>query len=164
MKKEVMIIFFICLTFLLGLIFIGANDDMVVEANFVNFGELGEEIISIQVPDYIFLGIINKDNPFKESNMIRINNTGTVDTRVTPQLASDASEVFNYTYFRKQKSTTTNDTSLTAFHKIGEYEVNVNKNNHATFYMSLNLTDFNGTLPSNDINLSATIKFTAMAA
>jgi len=161
MKRGMIIILLACLTFLLGLIFISADDNMTVEANFVGYGG---GTFSIQVPDYIFLGSVSKDNPFKESNMIRINNTGVINAVVTPQLTSDSLEVFNYTYFRKQKSTTTNDTSLIEFHRIGEYSIDVNKKDDATFYMSLNLTDFNGTLPSDDINLSTTIKFTAMAA
>ena len=66
-------------------------------------------------------------------------------------------------YFRKQKSTTTNDSSLVAFRKIGEYSINISENDFETFYISLNLTDFNGTLPLNNLDLNATIKFVGMA-
>jgi hypothetical protein len=156
----VKIILFVSLIFILGLIFINADDEMSVEANFNGYGGGS---FSIQVPDYIYLGSISKDDPFNEVS-IKINNTGVVNAIVTPQLASDSPEVFNYIYFRKQKSTSTNDSSLTAFHKIGEYSVNVSKKGYETFYMSLNLTDFKEILPSDDINLSTTIKFVGMAA
>lgn len=152
-----MIILIICLTFLLGLIFISASDEMTVEANFVGYGG---GTFSIQVPDYISLGTINKDDPFNEIKII-INNTGVVNAIVTPQLAYNSPEVFNYTYFREHM---THNGTAVPFEKIGNFSIDVNKKNDATFYMSLNLTDFNKTLSSDDINLSTTIKFTAMAS
>ena len=158
--KRISIILFLGFIFILGLIFIKADDNMVIEANFNGYGG---GTFSIHVPDHISLGSISKDDPFNEVS-IRINNTGVVNAVVTPQLSSNSPEVFNYIYFRKQKSTSTNDSSLTAFHKIGGYSIDVNKKDDATFYMSLNLTEFKGILPSDDINLSTTIKFVGMAA
>jgi hypothetical protein len=162
LKKAGVIVFLVSLIFLAGLIFIKADDEMTVEANFTGYSG---GTFSIQVPDYIFLGEVSPETPFTEtSKTIRINNTGSANAIVTPELASNSPEVFNYLYFRKQKSTSTNDTSLIEFHKIGEYSINVNKKDDTTFYVSLNLTDFKKTLPSDDINLSTIIKFVGMAA
>lgn len=161
LKKAEVIVLLVSLIFLAGLVFIKADDNMIVEANFVGYGE--ENIISIEVPDYIDLGNVSKDRPISsEEPNIRINNTGALNIIVTPQLISGSKEVFNYTYFRKYISSS-NET-LNQFHKIGEYSTNVNKNSHTTFYISLNLTDFKGNLSSNNINLNTTIKFVGMAA
>ena len=134
---------------------------MIVEANFVGYGE---QFINIIVPDYIYLGKVDKDNPISSLEpLIRINNTGNVNVIVTPELASGSPAVFNYTYFRKQKTSTTNP-SLNVSHQIGEYNISIKKMDDETFYMRLNLTDFEGILPSDNLNLSATIKFIAMAS
>lgn len=161
LKKAEVIVLLVSLIFLAGLVFIKADDNTVIEANFLGYGE---EIISIQVPDHINLGEVNKDDPLSSEKIIRINNTGTRNLRIIPELAFNSPEVFNYTYFRKQKTTSTNDSSLTAFHKIGEYNINISKDDYETFYISLNLTDFKGNLSSNNINLNTTIKFVGMAA
>ncbi len=160
LKRGILIVFLAALILSIGFVFISADDEMTVEAKFVGYGT---QFIGIEVPDYISLGEVNKDDPFSDEKNIRINNTGTINVKVTPELASGSPAVFDYTYFRKQKTSTT-DPSLNVSHKIGEYNIDINADNYETFYMRLDLTDFTGTLSSNNINLSATIKFTAMAS
>jgi hypothetical protein len=160
--KRGLLIAVILAILLVGFLPVQAENGMVVEANFIDFGE---ETITVEVPDYISLGEVSKDDPVSSLEpKIRINNTGNMKVLITPELATGSSPAFNYLFFRKQKTTSTNDTSLTAFHQIGTYNVNIDRGDYETFYISLNLTDFDGVLSSDNLNLSTTVKFTAMAS
>lgn len=155
-RKGILIAFLAALMLSAGFMLISADDEMTVEAEFINYGN---QFISIEVPDYISLGEVSKDDPFSDEKNISISNTGTINAIVTPELASGSHAVFNYTYFREHK--TQNGTAF-PFEHIEDFSINVEGGDHKTFYMSMNLTGFNGTLSSNNINLSTTIRFTAM--
>ena len=159
MKRLVWIILLACIALISSFILVSASNEMVVTANFVGYGA---EVISIQYPDSIYLGEVHKDYPFSDEKNIRINNTGNSRIIITPELATNASEVFNYTYFRKQKTSTT-DPTLNVSHKIGEYNITIEETDYETFYIRLDLTNFSETLNSDSLNLSTQIKLTAMA-
>jgi len=135
---------------------VNSDDIMVVEANFQGYAER----ISIEVPDYLYLGEVTRDNPVSEEINIKVNDTGNIDAMVIPTLSSDSPEVFNYLYFRKYQ--TSNGTNVIPT-RIGSFEVNVSKHSSTSFYMSLNLTDFNGTLNSDNLNLNSSVQFLGIA-
>ncbi len=153
LKRGILIVFLAALILSIGFIFISADNEMIVEANFVGYGT---QFISIIVPDYIYLGEVSKGDPSVESSKFYINNTGTIDVKITANISGNVSEVFNYLHLRKFG----NSTQI----KINDFETEIFSDDDKSFYVGINMTNFNGTLSSNDINLNATIKFTAMAS
>lgn len=135
--------------------------EMVVGVNVLGYEG---DYIRIQVPDYISLGEVSKNYPLSDEIKIRVNNTGTIDAIVTPELVSGSNPIFDYTFFRKQTQTSTNNTYLIEFHRIGDYNINVDKKDYETFYVSMNLSDYNGTWPTENLDLNTTIRFNAMSA
>lgn len=147
----------------------GINASMNVKVDLVGFNITTGGEISIWVPDKIDLGEVSKTKLISSEEGIWINNTGIVDIRVTPELKDSEEEIFKYLYFRKQKSTTTNNTDLVTFYKIGDYYLDIDKPvtgksfraEHC--YMQLNLTDFNGEIKEDVNNYNAEIIFLATA-
>lgn len=145
------------------------NDTMVVEVNLVGFGnESSFEGVSIEVPDYVFLGNLTKNELLSEEVSIQINNTGSVPIRVTPQLVNSNENIFSYLFFRLQKTTSTNNTDLIKFYKIGNFSVDIAKPTTGskakkTVYMQLNLTDYPEAIDQDVIGHKADIVFLAMA-
>ncbi len=135
---------------------VNANDTTTVEAHFQGYGQE----ISMEVPDYINLGNFDKNNLWNETSKVYVNNTGGYTISVTPELSEDSPGVFENLGFRESKTKNGIAVDPTI---IGDYTFNITKNNRKGFYMSLNITDFNGTLPSDDITLNAKVKFVATA-
>ena len=144
----------------------GENATMTVKVDLVGFGT-SEGEISIWVPDEIDLGEVTKNDLVSNEKGIWINNTGTVDIKVTPQLVDPEEEIFSYLYFRKQQSTKTNNTDLITFYKIGDYSLNIDepgtgkKYRAEHCYMQLNLTDFDGEIREDVDNYNTEIIFLA---
>jgi len=155
-EKHFLLAVGLLLVSLFSLSLVNSDDIMLVEANFQGYAER----ISIEVPDYLYLGEITKENPISEEISIKINNTGNIDVVVILVLPTGSPEVFNYLYFRKYK--TSNGINVIP-DRIGSYEVNVSSKSTTNFYMSLNLTDFNGTLNSNNININSSVQFFGIA-
>jgi hypothetical protein len=146
-----------------------SNNTMTVSANIIGFrNNPVYEGVGIEVPDLINLGTVTNSSPVSSETIIHINNTGTVDITVTPQLADENDGIFSYLFFRKQKSTTTNDSSLIQFHRIGDYSLNISKPSSGstvktgTCYMSLNLTDFDGPITKDLMNYTGQVIFWAV--
>jgi hypothetical protein len=144
-----------------------ANASMIVEANIIGFSEQGPGSgVSIEVPDYIFLGNVTKDEPVSKEFKTSINNTGTVDITVTPLLADSNEAIFSYLYFRSHQ--TSNGTDV-PYERIGDYSLNILKPSTGSTvrksycYMILNLTDFNGEIKEDLIGYNAEVIFVAMA-
>jgi len=141
-----------------------ANGTMEVEANILGFGNASEiPDVAIEVPDYIFLGNITKENPVSNgSNKVYINNTGKVNVTITPQLADPDEEIFKWLFFRR--ITTDN------WQKIGNYSLNIEQPSAGSrvrskyCYMKLDLTNFNGRIDKDIIGHKADVIFYAMAA
>lgn len=160
--------FLFCLFVNSFFVFAETNDSMFVQVDLIGFGS-GSSEIGIEVPDLVDLGELKKSSLLSSEEGIQINNTGTIDIRVTPLLNDPDEEIFKYLYFRKQQSTSTNNTDLVTFKKIGEYYLDINKPttgktfNHAHSYMQLNLTDFTGRINDDIDNYRAEILFLATA-
>jgi len=145
------------------------NDSMAVEVNLFGFGNESEvPEVGIEVPDYVFLGNVSRDDPLSDEKTIQINNTGKTNIIVTPRLRDDGEEIFQWLYFRTMK-TSQNHTELTIPYKIGDYSVVIEKPSSGNtkrsknIYMRLNLTEFDGNLREDIIGYQKEIIFFAMS-
>jgi len=124
------------LIFLVVIIGVSAedNDSMTILANIFTSG------IQIEVPDDIFFGNLTKGYTSERVD-VYINNTGTVDITVNPELSGNyTGTIFNYTMFKKVLG----DDPL----YVGDFSVNISKPDalgeieSERVYMWLNLTDY----------------------
>lgn len=162
----------LCTVFLLVLIIplsLSANV-ITFEANILS-NATEEAILSLEVPDYIFLGNVTIGEKSSETT-ISINNTGNVDLLITPELVNSGEDIFSYLYFRSQKTQTINGTSgiPVPFEKIGLFSFSVSKPASGSsvrkkdFYTVLDLTNYTGPLQDNLIGHRADVKLVAVAA
>lgn len=141
------------------------NDVMTVEANIIKAAG-NEEIIRVQVPDYLFFGNVSIGEKSEELK-VYVNNTGNVDIKVKPRLTNSAEKIFNNLYFRKFK--TSNGTAV-AFTRIGDFQLDIDKPssgqdyNDEYFYIILDLTNYTETINDNIMGHKADVKFYAVAA
>ena len=140
---------------------------MTVEVNIMGFANQSGNVsdVSIEVPDYINLGNVTKDNPVSEEVDVYINNTGKLPITVTPQLKDSDELIFSYLYFRTR--TSSGNESLNTFYQIGNYSLNLKKpvtdgKTKEYFYMSLDLTNFDGEIKEDLTGYKADIVFLAM--
>ncbi|MDP1729407.1 MAG: hypothetical protein Q8L27_04350, partial [archaeon] len=118
-----------------------SGESMTAEAN------IFADSISIEVPDYIFLGNISKGFA-NEKVKLYINNTGTTNVTITPKLEDSSEKIFNYTYFARRADD--------VFVQIGKFSLNIPK--PSTFggkrdeycYIRLDLTNYPYSI-SNDV-------------
>lgn len=170
-KKFKFIIFFISIiTFIIclpGFAYAHENST-IVEANILGFGN-GSVIsdVSIEVPDYIFIGNVTKDDPVSNEITIYINNTGKLAITVTPRLKDSEENIFSFLFFRTMKTTSTNSTEVIP-KKIGDFSVNIDKpaagsrEKSKRCYVHLNLTGFDGAIKEDLIGYKSEIVFLAM--
>src|SRR3989344_243265 len=112
MKKEIMGVLLLIISLLLIVGLLGSvnaesgNATMTVEVNIMGFANQSGNVsdVSIEVPDYINLGNVTKDNPVSEEVDVYINNTGKLPITVTPQLKDSDELIFSYLYFRTRTS------------------------------------------------------------
>ena len=169
MKRLLLIIAFIISYFLFvnSLVLAEENLTTTVSVDLIGFNSTSIDEINIEVPDNIDLGEVSKTNPVSDEYSLYINNTGIKNIRVTPQLKDSEEEIFKNLYFRKQKTTSTNDTSLITFYRIGSYYLDIDKPlTGKTFraghcYMQLNLTDFSGRITEDIHDYKTEIMFIA---
>lgn len=142
-------------------IFAAQNETMVVEANII--AELTpQDVISIEVPDYIFLGDVNERDSSDKAR-IYVNNTGTVDVTITPILDDATDDIFQYLYFQNRQ--TGNNSQV---YNIGEYSFSIAKpstldgKRSEYFYMWLNLTDYSDDITQDIIGQTGQITFIAL--
>lgn len=145
------------------------NATMTIEANILGFGNESEiPEVGIEVPDYVFLGNVSRNDPLSDEKKININNTGKVNITVTPKLRDNDEEIFGYLYFRTMKASQTHP-ELNIPYKIGEYSIEIEKPSSGNtkrakdIYMRLNLTDFEGNLREDIIGYQKEIIFFAMS-
>src|SRR3989344_7912271 len=84
MKKRALFILILLSALFSFYVSAGQNETMTVEAN-IFAEEIYQDIISIEVPDYIFLGNVSKGEETEKAK-IYVNNTGNVNVTITPQL------------------------------------------------------------------------------
>jgi len=140
---------------------INSNDTMVVEVDLVGF----TSFVGIQVPNQVSLGNLSKSSMKTKEIEVDINNTGNVDVIITPVLKENSHEIFNYLYFRFQK--TVNKTNIKP-EKIGNWSMNVEKPDEGdeykqdSFYMQLDLNEYDNKIREDMMNQKAEIIFYAM--
>ncbi len=138
---------------------------MKVEADIYR-APVDDDTVRISVPDIVDLGSVTL---YDQSEEVRlwINNTGTVDVIVTPQLADEQDEIFSNLYFRPQK--TSNGTDV-EHRRIGDFFFEARKptgsssSNPEDIYMILDLRNFTGILTRDLIDERADIYFVAVEA
>lgn len=141
--KKVVSFLFLLLTILFSYpVIADQNETMTVEVNVI--AELiPQDTISIEVPDYVFLGSINEGDSTDKAK-IYVNNTGTVDVTITPQLVNQNDEIFQNLYFQNRQ---TGNNSI--IHQIGDYSFNIAKPSAINgkraeyMYMWLDLATYN---------------------
>lgn len=128
-----------------------------------------EDIIRVSVPDYIFIGNVTKGGKSAELK-VYVNNTGSVNINVKPQLANKDEAIFNYLYFRSQKTKIINGISTEVpYEKIGNFSFNISKPssgnnfNDEYFYVILDLTNYSENPNQDLIGYKADVKFFAIA-
>jgi len=126
----------------------------------VNVFKEAVDMVRISVPDRVVFGNISKGQDSDEFK-VDINNTGTVDVTVTPQLVDSGETIFSHLYFKRVLAN-----PLT---RIGLYSQNVSApstqggSKAAYMYAVLDLRNFTGTISSDMMNHGADIKFMAVA-
>ncbi|MFA5020100.1 MAG: hypothetical protein WC533_03290 [Candidatus Pacearchaeota archaeon] len=140
------------------------NETMVVEAN-IFAKETEADIISIEVPDYIFIGNVSEGEKTSYDDLIKVyvNNTGNVNITITPQLSEPREEIFSNLWFQSRKTGNSSQE-----YRIGDYSFDINAPSSGSFrseyfYMGLDLTSINNTIIENDlIGYKANITFVAL--
>ena len=138
-----------------------ANDTMIVEVNLLGFGNASETPeVAIEVPDYVNLGDVTKDDPVSnESDRMWINSTGTVNITVTPQITDSDEEIFKFLFFKRITSD--------QWRKIGDWSLDIDKpktgKGKGQFYVRLDLTNFDGNINEDIIGYKNNVVFYAMA-
>lgn len=131
-----------------------SSDSMTAETN------VFADSISIEVPDYIFLGNISKgfaNNYIK----LEMNNSGTTNVIITPLLDDSSEKIFNYTYFARR--TTDN------FVQIGKFSLNITKpssfggKRDEYCYIKLDLTNYPYSISNDMLSHKSDITFWATA-
>jgi len=152
-----MVIFF----FLVLNISAGQNETMSLEVNVLAL-EFPADTVSIEVPDYLFMGDI-KVGDQTEKFQVYVNNSGNVDIIVTPQLQDPSEEIFSNLYFQDRKTGNSSQEYI-----IGEYSFDISEpsteggKRSEYFWMWLDLTDFNEELEEDTIGKRADIMFIAL--
>lgn len=142
-------------------VFAAQNETMAVEVNiFAQYTP--EDTISIEVPDFIFLGDVNEGDSTIKSR-IYVNNTGTVDVTITPRLADSGDEIFQNLYFQNRQSG--NNSQI---YRIGDYSFSIlkpsaiNGKRSEYFYMWLDLANFNDDITEDLIGQRSEVIFMAL--
>lgn len=149
--------------FLVAIGLVSAGEVMQVETNVFSL-DSPTEIVSIEVPDYLFFGNLTPGGESEEFK-IYINNTGNTAVRVTPQLVNSPDEIFENLYFRETK--TSNYTAV-PFERIGIFDFEISKPTASTgvkskyVYVKLDLEDFDSTLNEDLIGIKNEVKFYAV--
>jgi len=163
MKKEgaflIFTIFLAVFVFQFSVVFGEQNDTMILAADILPY-VTNVTTVSIEVPDYVFFGNLTKGG-FSEEIKVTVNNTGTVNVIVTPELTNSSEKIFNNTYFRTRK---TSGGIAVPFTKLGDFNFRINKSDSEYFYISLDLTNYTEDIPVALPNHQAELTFFALPA
>jgi hypothetical protein len=152
MKKSLIIIIIFSLI-CLGFVYASVSETMRVSADIL------EPVVSISVPDSIFIGETTKGY-ITNKTKIAIENTGTTNIKVTPMLEEGYEGIFENLYFQRVL-----DDPLT---KIGEFEINIARpsamggSRKNETYIYLDLTDYSGSI-EEDLTEEIDLIFWAVA-
>ncbi|MBX4212368.1 hypothetical protein KW787_02860 [Candidatus Pacearchaeota archaeon] len=117
-------------------------------------------IVSIEVPDYVFLPKAVARGAETNRTRIDINNTGNVAVKVTPQLVSGADPIFNYLYFERIQAG--------PYLQIGSFSYDMDAPGSSgvregLFYAKLDLENYTGNLDPGNNRRRANVRFIAVA-
>ncbi|HRZ85574.1 MAG TPA: hypothetical protein P5277_02230 [Candidatus Paceibacterota bacterium] len=128
---------------------------LILETNVIA-GESESSGISIEIPDYLFLGNVSVGELSENVTSILIKNTGDVKpVKVIAELVN--SNDYIYKYLRISNSSKTS-----GFKTIGEFVISLNT--QKTVYTRIDLREFEDDLENNILNHRAEIRFIAMEA
>jgi hypothetical protein len=155
--SRVVVLLSVSLIMFFSFVFLASADDvMTVEANIFAY------VASVEVPENVFLGNLTKgyQTDLSASDKFKINNTGTTDITVTPELVNSTEVIFSYLYFGRTISGN--------FTRIGNYSLDIDQPSEPggkeseSIYMKLDLRNFNGSIEEDMINHNAEVNFIAM--
>ena len=159
MKKEIVVIVALVI---LGFIVLSVSADsdsetMTIEADIFTQPPL---VVSIEVPDYVFLGNVSVGKTNNNKTKVYVNNTGTANIIITPQVKNLSDDIVNYLYFQRRVAD--------SWKQIGNFSFGINASTTGGkedeyFYMKLDLKDYNGTIDQDIIGYQTDIKFVAMS-
>tara|TARA_Y100000034_G_C6865103_1_gene394194 strand:+ start:745 stop:1227 length:483 start_codon:yes stop_codon:yes gene_type:complete len=155
--SRVVVLLSVSLVMFFSFVFLASADDvMTVEANIFAY------VASVEVPESVFLGNLTKgyETELNSSNKIYINNTGTMGITVTPELVNSSEIIFSYLYFNRILSGD--------FERIGNYSLDIDQPSEpggkevGSFYMKLDLRNFNESIEEDMLGHNAEVNFIAM--
>ena len=140
-------------------IFAEQNETMAVEINLIS--NQASQMISIEVPDHVFLGNVTKGDK-TDKHRVDVNNTGNVDIIITPLLKETSDGIFSNLYFQSKQS------NSSPISNIGEYSFNISKpstqggKRSEYCWMWLDLTDYQEDIEEDRIGLTGDVIFVAL--
>jgi len=150
-------LFMLTLAFVSSVIYVSATDTSNFQVTILGDPE---PVISVQVPDTIFLGETRAGEQTTDAR-VDINNTGNVAITVTPRLASGANDIFTNLYFRRITSE--------PYYKIGDYRHNISAPadggvKSSYMYVKLDLREYPDNFAVGSVNrINSDVKFLAVA-
>ncbi|NCO11820.1 hypothetical protein CO038_02440 [Candidatus Pacearchaeota archaeon CG_4_9_14_0_2_um_filter_39_13] len=134
-----------------------AQEFMTVETDII----VPESLIMIEVPDYVYVGNITWGFETEViSDKVNINNTGTVDVRVYPELVDPEEEIFRFLHFSELKNG--------PYKIIEDWDINISAPSQfggvekEYFYMKLDLEDYEGEFNESMLGHQTQIEFIAV--
>ncbi len=121
----------------------------------VNADVIGD-IVSLSIPNEVFLGNVSRGFKTNESVQVTLTNTGNTDIAVTPELLEQDS-LFSNLYFKRIQSE--------SFKRIGEFVLNISRPaeiggmRQQGMYMKLDLTDYTGSIDAGVNRRYADVRF-----
>ena len=139
--------------------FAGAQENdtqiMVVGANILpsGSGAISAMDISIEVPDYLFLGNVSAGEIL--SYTTKINNTGKLKVNVQTELIDNSDEIFSNLYLKEYGG---------KYKQVNDFNMNISSKSSKNLYLFLNLTGFDGIIDNEMVDHQNQIRFIATAA
>lgn len=142
-----------------------SNGTMTVEVDLVEFTP-PVPVVGLEIPNQINLGNLTKKTMVSKEIEIYVNNTGNTNITITPYLLDSSEEIFRHLYFRFQK---TSNGSTVKQERIGNWSLKIEKPDEGdgyrkdSFYMQLNLKDYDKEIKEDILGHRAEIIFYAMS-
>tara|TARA_Y100000310_G_C20647268_1_gene797353 strand:- start:950 stop:1423 length:474 start_codon:yes stop_codon:yes gene_type:complete len=138
---------------------VGADDEILqVEVDIFVPGD----IVSIEMDNFVDLGNVTLGfDEVSERVRVNINNTGTVNVTVTPDLVDKSDAILQHLYFARR--------TTVPYSQIGLWDLDIERPNdfpgeeEEYFYMRLDLTEFTGDLENDLIDYSGDVMFVAVS-
>ncbi len=130
-------------------------------ANMTVMVDIFKTKVGISVPDKIHLGTIAKGYA-SETKTVEVENIGTTDISLTPELFNDTDELFSFLNFKRIQADPF--TRIGFFDLLIERPTIVGDTRSENLYMELDLTNYQGDIDTDSLDQESVILFTAMAS